>query len=703
MNFNSLITYTAAFFCVGLAVFILFKDRRSFVYGTFAIGMITLAAESFFGGLSLQALLAEEIILWQRAGFYSTAFLPGIWLVFTLSYGREESYKEFLKKQKWVIFGIFILPIVLSTFFGNSFFEDEPILSESSSWLFPLGWSGYAFFIVLLLSEVFILMNLERTFRASTGAIRWQIKFMLLGLGSLFAVRIYTSSQTLLYSTLDPLISSFNAGALIIANILILISLFRVRQSNVNIYLSQTFLYNSFIVLIIGIYLISVGILVKVIQYLNLSQGILFETLIIFLLLLGLTIFIFSEEVRQRVRQFISRHFKLPQYDYRREWREFTQRTISLTDAYHLSSAIVKMLAETFGVSSVSVWLFDESKGSFRLGGSTLQSKVQTGGMTLPKGIKNEIISEMRHQPIPINFDRSGISWIAELKKNNPDIFKEDRIVYGFPLSINENFLGLLTLNNRLTGKPFSMEDVELLKTLADQAAGNLLNLKLYEHFQQTKEMEAYQTMSAFIMHDLKNLASSLSLTVQNLPIHFDNPEFRNDAFRAMKQGVSKINGMCSHISMLSQKIELKRVETDLNKLVVDSLSNIYGITRGSLIQDLQPVPRLIIDPEQVQKVLINLLLNANEAVGNEGEIGLATEQRDGWVTLSVSDNGCGMSKEFMEQSLFRLFKTTKKNGMGIGLFQSKVIVEAHQGRIEVESEEGKGSVFRVFLPLAGK
>jgi hypothetical protein len=95
--------------------------------------------------------------------------------------------------------------------------------------------------------------------------------------------------------------------------------------------------------------------------------------------------------------------------------------------------------------------------------------------------------------------------------------------------------------------------------------------------------------------------------------------------------------------------------------------------------------------------------MNANQAVGNGGEIRVATGHKEDWVTFSVSDNGCGMSKEFIEQSLFRPFKTTKKNGMGIGLFQSKMIVEAHQGRIEVESEVGRGTTFKVFLPLAGK
>src|SRR5207247_7003244 len=105
-------------------------------------------------------------------------------------------------------------------------------------------------------------------------------------------------------------------------------------------------------------------------------------------------------------------------------------------------------------------------------------------------------------------------------------------------------------------------------------------------------------------------------------------------------------------------------------------------------------------DPEQLQKVVTNLLLNAREALNGDGEIRVQTAQENGWVTLSVTDNGCGMSEEFMHRSLFRPFQTTKKSGLGIGMFHSKAIVEAHQGRIEVESSVGQGATFRVLLPI---
>ena len=107
-------------------------------------------------------------------------------------------------------------------------------------------------------------------------------------------------------------------------------------------------------------------------------------------------------------------------------------------------------------------------------------------------------------------------------------------------------------------------------------------------------------------------------------------------------------------------------------------------------------------DEGQMQKVVTNLLLNAKEAVGKDGEIAVETGQQNGCAVLAIRDNGCGMSPEFVSKSLFRPFQTTKKTGLGIGMFHCKAIVEAHQGRIEVESEQGKGTTFRVLLPLPG-
>jgi len=336
------------------------------------------------------------------------------------------------------------------------------------------------------------------------------------------------------------------------------------------------------------------------------------------------------------------------------------------------------------------------------LGGATVFSGGEITASMMDRKAKAEFLKAMRDQETVIDFEKSEKDWVEDLKKSHVEYFRDARIRYGISLLSGNEFLGIMTLNEKLTKEEFSLEDFDLLKTIADQVAVTLLNIRMTHRLGQAKEMEAFQTMSAFFVHDLKNLASKLSLTMQNLPIHFDNPEFRNDALRAISDSVAKINTMSGGLSLLRQKIVLQPVEADLNELVSSTLTTLNGC-KASIAQDLNPLPKVLIDAEQIQKVLTNLILNANEAVGSGGKVCVTTERIGGWIVLSVSDNGCGMSTEFVEKSLFHPFKTTKKQGMGIGLFHSKMIVDAHQGRIEVESEEGKGTTFRVFLPLAGK
>jgi putative PEP-CTERM system histidine kinase len=262
--------------------------------------------------------------------------------------------------------------------------------------------------------------------------------------------------------------------------------------------------------------------------------------------------------------------------------------------------------------------------------------------------------------------------------------------------------LGMIIIGDRVNGIEFSVEDFELFKCVAAQAASGLLNLHLTRQLLQAREMEAFQTMSAFFVHDLKNTASTMSLMLENLPAHFDDPNFREDALRAISKSVGRINELISRLTLLRQKLELQPVEADLNQVITDALAGLEGAMETKLVRRFDSVPKILLDPEQIQKVVVNLLLNARDAVGKGGEIQIETAQRNGWAIFSVKDNGCGMTGDFVNDSLFRPFHTTKKKGIGIGMFHTKMIVDAHQGRIEVETEEHKGTTIRVLLPLQG-
>jgi len=237
------------------------------------------------------------------------------------------------------------------------------------------------------------------------------------------------------------------------------------------------------------------------------------------------------------------------------------------------------------------------------------------------------------------------------------------------------------------------------LKCTGDHITSVLLNLRLASEVSRAKELEAFRMVSAFFVHDLKNAAASLNLMLKNLPVHFDDPAFRADALRSIGNTAKRIDDMIARLSALRQRPDAMRVEADLNQLVTEALDKVNDLPNVELTKELHPLPPIVADREQIQSVVTNLVLNARDALGATGKIQVRTATQGKRVLLSVIDNGCGMSPVFLKESLFRPFQSTKKKGIGIGLFQARAIVQAHGGGMQVESEVGKGTTFLVSLP----
>jgi putative PEP-CTERM system histidine kinase len=260
--------------------------------------------------------------------------------------------------------------------------------------------------------------------------------------------------------------------------------------------------------------------------------------------------------------------------------------------------------------------------------------------------------------------------------------------------------LGAIVLADRVNGRPYSAEEVELLKCIGDQITSVMVNLRLAAEVARAREFEAFRTISAFFVHDLKNAAASLNLMLKNLPVHFDDPAFRADALRAVGNSARRIDEMIARFSALRQAPAFQPRDTDLNRVVEDALAGIGTLPAVEVTRALGPVPSILADHQQVQSVVTNLVLNARDAVSDGGAIQVRTGLEEGRVVVSVADNGCGMSHTFIRESLFRPFQSTKAKGLGIGLFQSRRIVEAHGGQVSVESEPGRGTTFRITFPL---
>ena len=214
--------------------------------------------------------------------------------------------------------------------------------------------------VLVLVSTVLILMNIERTFRAAVGTMRWRIKFLVLGLGVIFGARIYTGSQALLFSDYSPGRLTVETIALLIGCALIAVAYVRSGFGEIDVYPSRAVLQTSVTVLLTGAYLFVVGVLAQIVARFG---GTASFPIAAFLVLLGLAILavlLLSDRARQSLQLFISRHFKRPQHDFRQIWARFTQSLSLAFDETGLVRIAARLISETFSALSVSTWLFDE-------------------------------------------------------------------------------------------------------------------------------------------------------------------------------------------------------------------------------------------------------------------------------------------------------------------------------------------------------
>jgi putative PEP-CTERM system histidine kinase len=695
LNPSTALAFGAALLCFLLALAVVVRKRLSIVTGCFSAGMLLFAFESASTGMSFNAASAEGVAFWQTLAFLMKSFLAGIWLCFSLTYSRG-NYREFLARSRLVLVLAFLLPLALLPALRMPFIDVVAYPSAAQGWWLDFGRAAELLNALILISSVLILMNLERTFRSAVGTMRWRIKFLVLGLGIVFAVRIYSRSQALLFSGQSLALAGVETGSLLIGCTLMAIAYFRSDFGDVDVYPSRTVLHTSLTVLLTGGYLFAVGVFAQIVAAMGGSGNFQVQAFLVLLAIVLLAVLLLSDRFRKNVQQLLSRHFKRPQYDFRKIWGRFTQSMSSAVDEATLCAAAVKLISNTFNALSVTILLYDDPRDNLVFGASTSQSERDISQSAL----NSSSLAALRHVTDPFNLENAKQAWAEPLRKIRSGHFTEGGDRIGIPLASGDRWLGLVILADRVGGSQYTFEEHDLLKCIGDQIAASLLNLRLSTQLMLGKEREAFQNISAFFVHDLKNTASTLNLMLQNLPVHFDDPDFRADALRGISKSADRINQLIERLSVLRRKLEPKPAECDFNELVAEALETLNGASEVELIKELKPLPKLLADREQLHSVVTNLLLNARDAVGPKGRVTVQTDHCDGWVALSVADNGCGMSPAFLRDSLFRPFRTTKKKGLGIGMFQSKMIIEAHRGKIQVKSEVGIGTTFRVTLPV---
>ena len=223
----------------------------------------------------------------------------------------------------------------------------------------------------------------------------------------------------------------------------------------------------------------------------------------------------------------------------------------------------------------------------------------------------------------------------------------------------------------------------------------------------ESRQFQSFMRISAMVSHDLKNAIAGLSMLVSNMEKQFHREEFRADAIESLREATEKLKRTVARLSepakSLSGEYRIASRPVDLVPVIRRVLATNAEPTRPLNDIEARLPDNLVatVEPERVENVVENLVINALEAMGAKGgRLTVEAGKLDGeYVFLSVSDTGVGMTEQFIKTRLYRPFSTTKNKGIGLGLFTCREVVEAHGGRLEVESSPGAGTRFRVVLP----
>lgn len=688
-----ILSILGAVLTLGVGLLVLLRNPFHPANIGFCLGMLSL---TIIEGGGVIFLLSDELV-WglygKRISLAGEALLTPGWFLFSLTFIRS-NYKELLIRWKFVVAGLYIVAAFFLIWINSSSLIDIPYLTDSYT-IFPLGTVGQYFYIYLLIGILLCLVQLENTLRFSSGIKGRETKYVIIGAGSILAYHLYLSSQAILFSFLDFSYIPVTSIVVLIACVMMMFAVVRNRLLDVNIFVSRYIIYNSFTILFVGAYLLIVGIVAQGIKMTGGTYYTFWSTIFTFTAILILGVVVLSTRVRRKLQLFISRHFYRHKYEFRDKWVETIEKIGVDSNLSQLQESLIEMISDTMAVKEVFLWLHDPLNREYNLVRSTI-SKI--GHIRLKED--HPLISRIKGHSGPFIINKDDTESSSE---SIVPILMATKTVLCTPLKVGHGeLIGFILQGEDVSGEPYRKDDFDLLKAIASHAADRIRNINLMQELLTSKEAEAFHQVSSFFIHDLKNYVSTLSLLSNNAEEHIGNPLFQQDALMSLKVIVSRMNGMILNLTALSKGIRLSPVCLNLNNLVEETLSTLNGNVSGKVIINPGEIPSINADGEQLQKVLLNLLLNAIEATPKDNfdkKIEVHTFMKNGDVILSVSDHGCGMTPEFIKTSLFKPFSSSKSNGLGIGLFQCKKIIEAHSGCIEVNSEVGKGSEFRVILP----
>lgn len=516
---------------------------------------------------------------------------------------------------------------------------------------------------------------------------RWGLRLPMIALAGMWAYDLHL--YTVAWLTRAPVDDLYAMRGAILSMLVPLFALASRRSARWRMQLSRAATFQSLSLIAILGYLILMMTASRALEVLGGNWVRIGQVGLVFAITVAAVILLPSGRMRAWSRVLVAKHFFEHRYDYREEWLRFT-RTVG-GDA-PLGERIIKAIADI--AESPSGLLLVPEGGRF----SVAARWNWRDDLPDSSAEDAELIFFLERNAHILDFPGFRSAPHPDLKLPSP-MTSLDSLWAGVPLIHGDRLVGLVLLEHPLVRRPLDWEDFDLFRTVGIQAASYLAEARTQDALADARRFDEFNRRFAFIIHDIKNLVSQLSLVIRNAERHADKPEFREDMIATLHSSVKKMNDLLARLHRGSHNVEAEPVRTIPLGQAVAAVAEVKRRVHPVEVEG-NPAIAAMADPVRLEQALGHLVQNAIDASPGGLPVRIRCGTRGREAAIEIIDRGEGMSADFIRTRLFQPFASTKESGFGVGAFEARSLVAAMGGRIEVDSRLGDGSCFTILLPL---
>lgn len=460
---------------------------------------------------------------------------------------------------------------------------------------------------------------------------------------------------------------------------------------------SRTVTFQTLSLLVIAVYLLVMLFVAQSLPAMGGNFGRIAQVGVLLVASLAAVIWLPSRSTRNWLRVTAAKHLFQHRYDYRNEWLRFT-RTVGTSSPGEesLHERAIKAMADITD-SPAGLLLAPNEEAELEL-----VARWNWADAQVPAVAGNHQLSGFLEQEcyiVDLDELRAGDDPHLELE-NVPQWLLDERSAWAVvPLLHFDRLVGAVVLARPSIGRKLDWEDFDMLRVVGQQLASYLAEQSGQQALMEASRFDEFNRRIAFVMHDIKNLASQMSLLARNAEKHADNPDFRADMLVTLRNSADKLNALLARLGRYGGGEVQSRSTVDLQQLAGALSKRFKGVHKVSSVREK---PCLVLaDAEALEQALVHLVQNAIDASDADSTVHIDIGQYRNWASIEIVDSGCGMSPGFVRDGLFKPFVSSKNGGFGIGAFEARELVRAMGGRLGVESREGIGTRFIISLPLA--